>query len=122
MHFITLQHFIGEIFGIPENVPRFLKNVFHIPERQLGLASLHTVFSHMMNPFVNNVIVLPDWQKIKPDTPGPIAQSVASPAWPHTFMDIDHEIFSTVILLPLIQEELLSVTSESMCTEYWLTP
>ena len=41
MHFITLQHFIGEIFGIPENVPRFLKNVFHIPdEQQLGLASL----------------------------------------------------------------------------------
>ena len=39
MHLITL-HFIGEIFGIPENVPRFLKNVFHIPdERQLGLAS-----------------------------------------------------------------------------------
>ena len=36
-----LQHFIGEIFGIPENVPRFLENVFHIPdERQLGLVSL----------------------------------------------------------------------------------
>ena len=33
-----------------------------------------------------------------------------------------HEIFSIVILLPLIQEGLLSVTSESMCTEYWLTP
>ena len=30
------------------------------------------------------------------------------------------EIFSTVILL-LIQEGLLSVTSEIMCTEYWLT-
>ena len=31
----------GEICGIPENVPRFLKNVFHIPEGQhLGLASL----------------------------------------------------------------------------------
>ena len=42
MHFVTLQHFIGEIFGIPDNVPRFLKNVFHIPdERQLGLASLN---------------------------------------------------------------------------------
>ena len=41
VHFVTLQHFTGEIFGIPENVPRFLKNVFHIPdERQLGLASL----------------------------------------------------------------------------------
>ena len=46
MHFITLQHFIGEIFGIPENVPRFLKNVFHIPdERQLGLASLGSSYS-----------------------------------------------------------------------------
>ena len=45
MHFVALQYFIGETFGIPENVPRFLKNVFHIPdERQLGLASLNTVF------------------------------------------------------------------------------
>ena len=40
---------------------------------------------------------------------------------PHTVMEIDHEIFSTVILLPLIEEGLLSVTSESMCPEYWLT-
>ena len=40
----------------------------------------------------------------------------------HTFMEMDHEIFSMVILpLPLIQEGLLSVTSESMCTKYWLT-
>ena len=32
------------------------------------------------------------------------------------------KIISTVILLlPLIQEGLLSVTSESMCTRYWLT-
>ena len=32
-------------------------------------------------------------------------------------MDIDHEIFSTVILsLPLIQEGQLSVSSERMCT------
>ena len=39
---LLLQHFIGEIFGIHENVSVFLKNVFHIPdERQLGLASLH---------------------------------------------------------------------------------
>ena len=33
---------------------------------------------------------------------------------------IDHEIISTVILLPLIQEGLLSVTSKSMCMKYWL--
>ena len=66
--------------------------------------------------------------------PGPVAQSVTSttadagvmsliPAQFHVFMEIDHEIISTVILLlPLIQEGLLSVTSESMCTKYWLTP
>ena len=40
----------------------------------------------------------------------------------HTSVEIDHEIFSTVILLlPLIQEGLVSVTSESMCTKHWLT-
>ena len=38
----------------------------------------------------------------------------------HTFMEIYHEIFSTVILLPLIKEGLFSVTSRSMCTEHWL--
>ena len=44
------------------------------------------------------------------------------PARSHTFVEIDHEIVSTVILLPpLIQEGLLSVTSKSMCTKYWLT-
>ena len=62
---------------------------------------------------------------------GPIAQLVASPnADPgvmslilvrsHTFVEIDHEIFSTVyLLLLLIQEGLLS--KESVCTKYWLT-
>ena len=35
----------------------------------------------------------------------------------HSFMESDHEIFSTVILsLPLIQEGQLSVSSERMCT------
>ena len=42
--------------------------------------------------------------------PGPI----------HIFVGIDHEIISTAILLPSA-EGLLSVTSESMCTKYWLT-
>ena len=60
---LTVQHFIGEIFGIPENVPRFLKNVFLIPdERQLGLASLgnhHTLLtikfpSHIAIVFAHN--------------------------------------------------------------------
>ena len=45
------------------------------------------------------------------------------PAQSHTFIDIDHEIISMVILLLLlnIQEGLLSVTSKSMCAKYWLT-
>ena len=35
----------------------------------------------------------------------------------HSFVEIDHEIFSTVILsLPLIQEEQLLVSGERMCT------
>ena len=41
----------------------------------------------------------------------------------NTFVEIDHEIVSSVILLRLaqiIQEELLSVTSESICMKYWL--
>ena len=49
-----------------------------------------------------------------------IASSI--PAQSHTFVEIDHEIISTVILLPsadLFKKG--SVTSESMCTNYWLT-
>ena len=65
------------------------------------------------------------------DTPGFVAQPgtslTADPGVPssipvrsHTFIEIDHEIISTVILLPLlIQEGLLSVTSGIMCTKYW---
>ena len=61
----------------------------------------------------------------------PVAQLIANtiadpgsliPAGSHTFMEIDHEIFSGVILLlSPIQEGLTSVTRESMCTKYWLT-
>ena len=49
-----------------------------------------------------------------------VASSI--PARSHTFMEIDYEIVSTVILLLLlIQEGLLLVTSGSMCMKYWLT-
>ena len=44
------------------------------------------------------------------------------PTEANTSVEIDREIFSTVnLVLPLIQEEPLSVIKESMCTEYWLT-
>ena len=37
--------------------------------------------------------------------------------WQHSFVEIDHEIFSTVILsLLLIQEGQLSVSGERICT------
>ena len=37
--------------------------------------------------------------------------------WQHSFVEINHEIFSTVILfLPLIQEGQVSVSGERMCT------
>ena len=39
------------------------------------------------------------------------------PGWQHSFLDIDHEMFSMVILsLLLIQEGQLSVSDETMCT------
>ena len=41
------------------------------------------------------------------------------PGLSHTFREVENELFSeTVILLPLIQEGLLSVTNESVCIEY----
>ena len=68
------------------------------------------------------------WFNVQPTifNTDPVAQSVASliadlgvvsliPSQSHTFLEIDHEIFSMVILfLQLIQEGLVSVTSERM--------
>ena len=62
------------------------------------------------------------------EVPASVAQLDASSDWrpgrgfnprrgrQHSFAEIDHEIFSTVILsLPLIQEGQLSVSGERMC-------
>ena len=40
------------------------------------------------------------------------------PTRSHTFVEIDHEIISMVILLPSADLWLLSATSESMCPKY----
>ena len=61
-----------------------------------------------------------------PAGPGPLMQWITRltadprvlswiPARPHTFEEIDHEIIFMVVLLPLIHEGLLSVTSKSVC-------
>ena len=73
-------------------------------------------------------------------TPGRVAQSVTClatdasltadpgvassiPARSHNFVEIDHEIISTVILLPSAEsfKKGCCQLSESMCTKYWLT-
>ena len=46
-----------------------------------------------------------------------VAGSTPAEVGNYSFVEIDHEIFSTVILsLPLIQEGQLSVSGERMCT------
>ena len=69
-------------------------------------------------------------QLYKISEPASVAQLDASSDWrpggrgfnprrgrQHSFVETDHEIFSTVILsLPLIQEGQLSVSGERMCT------
>ena len=45
------------------------------------------------------------------------------PAWSHTFVEIDHEIISTVILLPSAESFKKGFVSykRNMCMKYWLT-
>ena len=46
-----------------------------------------------------------------------VADSTPAGSQQHSFMEIDHEIFSTVILsFPLFQEGQLSVSGERVCT------
>ena len=46
-----------------------------------------------------------------------VASSI--PAWSHTFVEIEHEIISTVIVLP--SADSFKKCCENMCTKYWLT-
>ena len=76
---------------------------------------------------IDNVFCIFTFQKIEPAL---VAQLDALSDWrpggrgfnprrgrQHSFVEIDHEIFSMVILsLPLIQEGQLSVSGERMCT------
>ena len=46
-----------------------------------------------------------------------VTGSIPSGSWQHPFVEIDHEIFSMIILsIPLIQEGQLSVSGKRMCT------
>ena len=79
--------------------------------------------------FANSSTISP-YEYVRHIVPASVAQLDAPSDWrpggrgfnprrgrQHSFVEIDHEIFSTVILsLPLIQEGQLSVSGERMCT------
>ena len=83
-----------------------------------------------MQPFPIRSHVTLFTRSIRTSKPASVAQLDAPSDWrpggrgfnpcrgrQHFFVEIDHEIFSTVILsLPLIQEGQLSVSGEKMCT------
>ena len=96
--------------------------------RPLHLESSTQPLSHFCTP-ANWLSADDKWH-----LPGHVAQSVTClatnvsltadpgvgsliPAWSHTFMEIDHEIISPPFCW-IIQEGLLSVTRERMCTKY----
>ena len=67
--------------------------------------------------FKSSTLLHPVMQWVASPTADPGVRSFI-PAQSHTFMKNDNEIIFTVILfLPLIQEGLLSVTNENMCTK-----
>ena len=85
-------------FGAQEN------GSFEYPQHMFWLRNKKIIFSYTL---------LSGGLSVMKYQPGPILPC----------QEIDHEIISTVILtllLPLLQGGLLSVTSESMCTKYWL--
>ena len=65
------------------------------------------------------VSIRPRWLSwmLRPIGDQEVAGSTPRQGRQHSFVEIDHEIFSTVILsLPLIQEGQLSVSGKRMCT------
>ena len=105
--------------------------IYHIqPHAQEHSLHLLVVYTIKKMGFPVNLLVscfhCMDEKSVDPEQQ--VASLIAEPgvkslilSWCHTSMEINHEIISTVILLlPLIQEG-LSVTSESMCSKYWLT-
>ena len=71
---------------------------------------IHDIETHKITNSVAQLDALSDWE------PGGRGFNPRR-GLQHSFVEIDHEIFSTVILsLPLIQEGQLSVSGERMCT------
>ena len=81
--------------------------------------TIGTIFKLVPGSVAQSVTCLATDASLTAD-PG-VASSI--PARSHTFVEIDHEIISTVILLPSAESFKKVVVSykRSMCTKYWLT-
>ena len=85
-----------------------------------GKTDLHVIDNDTLTAerYVNEILGRPRWQLDAPSDWRPGGRGFnPRQGRQHSFVEIDHEIFSTVILsLPLIQEGQLSVSGERMCT------
>ena len=97
--------------GSAHDTPRFYDYLYTIDT----VKKLWTVLTVKETTILKTVAQLVTSPTADPLVVSPLVRS-------HTFVEIDHKIICTVILLlPLIQEGLLSVTGESMFKKYWLT-
>ena len=106
----------------------FVESCFHSSLRPTGYKTLYMLISAKHEIFSANKYENANMPTIV--EPASVAQLDAPSDWrpgshgfnprrgqQHSFVEIDHEIFSTVILsLPLIQEGQLSVSGKRMCT------
>ena len=80
--------------------------MLHPAASQLGL---HCLLRHVWPQWFN-------WMR-RPTGDQEVTGSTPTSGQQHSFVEIDHEIYSTVILSrPLTQEKQLSVSGERMCT------
>ena len=119
------EHFIHLTFKVPFSIAH-IQIDFHKECRPRSDTQKIALWSTL---FTTNPLVL-DTSTGRTTLPASVAQLDAPSDWrpggrgfnprrgrQHSFVEIDHEIFSTVILsLPLIQEGQLSVSGERMCT------
>ena len=132
-----LAHFAEKWEEITDNkwVLSIVRNGFRIPFIKIPpLSSVPIRMSQSSSPFlreeIKNLLNKRAVERVQNPGPASVAELDAPSDWrpggrgfnphrgrQHSFVEIDHEIFSTVILsLPLIQEGQLSVSGERMCT------
>ena len=107
--FVFIYHF-DFLFAVPTWLPQKLNQDSHVIWIVSQVVLAGNFFYSCKSPAsVAQLDTSSDWRPGRGFNPRQGRQ--------HSFVEIDHEIFSTVILsLPLIQEGQLSVSGERMCT------